>query len=74
LIYYIHFNPQKHRFVSDFREYPYSSYRSLCSTDATRLKREQVLTWFNGRDGFEKSHREMMDERRIAEFVGTDED
>jgi REP element-mobilizing transposase RayT len=38
LISYIHFNPQKHRFAEDFRDYPYSSYRTLLSTQPTRVK------------------------------------
>jgi hypothetical protein len=29
LVRYIHFNPQKHGFVGDFREYPYSSWRAF---------------------------------------------
>src|SRR3972149_2465364 len=39
LINYIHRNPQKHGFVSDFRDYPYSSYHAMLSTKPTRLKR-----------------------------------
>ena len=31
LIYYIHFNPQRHGFVKDFRDWKFSSYHSLLS-------------------------------------------
>jgi hypothetical protein len=43
LIYYIHANPQKHRFVEDFREYPHSSWRSFLSKGNTRIKRNEAL-------------------------------
>jgi len=74
LIHYIHFNPQKHGFVSDFREYPYSSYRAILSTDATKIKREEVLTWFSGRDGFTASHISHADDKKITLLIGEDPD
>ena len=55
---YIHFNPQKHALVSDFRAWPYSSYRAHLSTQATRLRRDDVLEWFGGREGFIIAHQE----------------
>jgi len=55
---YIHFNPQKHGLVSDFRAWPYSSYRAHLSTQATRLRRDDVLEWFGGREGFIIAHQE----------------
>jgi putative transposase len=56
LIYYIHFNPQKHGFVKDFRAYPHSSYHSHLSQALTRLRRNEVWDWFGNRDEFEKFH------------------
>ena len=56
LVVYVHHNPQKHGLVNDFREWPYSSYHTLLSTKATRLKRDDVLTWFDGTQGMVKSH------------------
>ena len=46
LVAYIHQNPQKHRFVDDFRAWPYSSYQAFLSQQATHLKRDEVLAWF----------------------------
>lgn len=60
LIYYIHFNPQKHGFIADFREYSYSSYNSHISTKSTRLKREEVIDWFGDCDYYRKCHLEGM--------------
>ena len=68
LIHYIHFNPQKHGFVTDFRDYPWSSYSALASNRPTKLKRDEILTWFNGREMF-KSHNELVDEKGIAKLI-----
>lgn len=56
LIFYIHNNPEKHGFVKDFRDYPHSSYHSLLHTAQTKLKREEVLSLFGGREKFEEFH------------------
>ena len=74
LVYYIHFNPQKHGFVPDFRESPYSSYHTLLTDKPTRLKRDQVLDWFDGCNGFVEVHRMLADAHEIREFVGDDDD
>jgi hypothetical protein len=59
LIIYIHQNPQKHSFVKDFRLWPYSSYKALISSHATLLKRQVVLGWFGGREGFLSLHQDL---------------
>jgi len=46
VIAYIHLNPQKHGFVSDFKEYPNSSYSALISFYPTCLRRKEVLELF----------------------------
>ncbi len=56
LIYYIHFNPQKHGFVQDFRAYPHSSYHAHLSNAMTRLRRGEVWDWFGNRNEFERFH------------------
>ena len=56
MIYYIHFNPQKHGFVKDFRAYTHSSYYPHLHTSDTKLKREEVLAWFGDKTSFEKFH------------------
>jgi putative transposase len=59
LVAYIHHNPQKHGFVDDFREWPYSSFHALSSDSSTFIQRSEVLGWFEGRDHFlEFHHRE----------------
>jgi len=72
LVIYIHQNPQKHGFVEDFRTWPYSSYQALLSTKPTRLRRDDVLEWFQGLDHFEDVHRYEVDERKIAPLIVDD--
>jgi putative transposase len=72
LIFYIHFNPQKHGFVDDFREWPWSSYGALRATAATKLKRTEVISWFGGQNQFEEFHRGMVDEKAMAALIDED--
>lgn len=58
LIRYIHHNPQKHRIIKDFRDYPYSSYHAHLYESATKLNREEVLEWFKGRKHYETFHQD----------------
>ncbi len=74
LVRYVHFNPQKHGLVADFREWPYYSYHSLTSREPTRLQREAVLGWFNGVDGFLAVHRIQPDEGKLALLTPDDFD
>jgi putative transposase len=57
LVYYIHFNPEKHQFIADFRDYPNSSYHSFISTMPTKLPRKEVFDWFGGFDNFMEYHK-----------------
>ena len=73
LIHYIHWNPQKHRFVTDFRAYPYSSYHLFLTDKPTFVKRVEVLDWFGGRAGFISQHQEFADEKDLQDLL-LDED
>jgi hypothetical protein len=59
LIVYIHQNPQKHRFVSDFRDWNYSSYHSIIGNAPTRLQKDKVLQLFGSRADFIRIHQEI---------------
>jgi len=69
LIWYIHFNPQKHGFTDDFRTYPHSSYQSHLQLKATKLKREEVLSWFGDADTYIKYHTCQIDEKGFEKFI-----
>ena len=72
LIHYIHFNPQKHGLMNDFRGWPHSSYPSLLSEKPTRLERDVVLDWFGGPERLREFHNNLVDETRLGAIVGTD--
>ncbi|OQY29298.1 MAG: hypothetical protein B6I38_08405 [Anaerolineaceae bacterium 4572_5.1] len=75
LIKYIHFNPQKHGFIDDFREWKHSSYEALCSSTPTKLNRKQVLWYFGGLEAFKKEHQnEVIDNDFVQRFVDEDVD
>lgn len=73
LIHSIHWNPQKHGFVKDFRDWPFSSYQVLLSDKPTLIQRQQVLDWFNGRQEFDAVHRVLTDEKEIRNLIIEDE-
>lgn len=56
LIYYVHANPRHHKVQVDFQNYKWSSYQAFLSDAPTLLKRNEVLEWFGGMDGFLKFH------------------
>lgn len=58
LVIYIHHNPQKHGFVADFRDWPYSSYHTLASAQPSRMRRDVVLSWFGGVSALVAAHTE----------------
>jgi REP element-mobilizing transposase RayT len=74
LIFYIHFNPQKHCFVADFRDWHWSSYHALIGNDPTNLKRDEVQCLFGGIQGFEEFHRRKLDEKKLVPFIDKDFD
>ena len=59
LIIYIHQNPQKHGFETDFRDWKYSSYHDLASNVPTRLQREKVWNLFGSCEDFIRIHEEI---------------
>jgi len=74
LIFYIHFNPQKHGFVDDFRDWYWSSYHTLICNSPTNLKRDEVQRLFGGIQGFEDFHRGRLDERKLEPIIEKDFD
>jgi putative transposase len=72
LVAYIHRNPQKHGFVDDFRDWPYSSYQAVLSSQATRIQRAAVLGWFDGPTGFKEAHASSVDQATIGPLIADD--
>ena len=74
LVVYIHHNPEKHGFVDDFRDWPYSSYHAHLSDKPTQLQREEVLGWFDGPKGYTMAHGQEADTRLLAPLIVDDFD
>ncbi len=72
LIAYIHRNPQKHGFVADFREWPWSSYDAIRSSKATKIQRDEVLEWYGSLANFEDAHQLETDETLIEPLIVDD--
>jgi putative transposase len=74
VIAYIHQNPQKHKFVTDFRDWKYSSCSAILSEKHTHLQREVVLGWFGNRQQYADIHAEWVSELHSRRFAGDDFD
>jgi hypothetical protein len=74
LIIYIHQNPQRHGFLSDFREWPYSSYHSLLCEKPTRLLRHEVLDWFGDRTALQACHLQVVKDDEVTWLAPDDLD
>jgi hypothetical protein len=57
---------EAHGLVGDFRDWPYSSYHVLCSTQPTELRCDEVLAWFGGPMQLAAAHRPSSDDPRFA--------
>lgn len=68
LVVYIHRNPQTHGLVTDFKAWPYSSYGVLTSDRPTPVRRNEVLTWFDGSQPFVAAHHVAANERLIGDL------
>jgi hypothetical protein len=69
LVAYIHQNPQKHGLIADFRDWPYSSYKTLFSDKPTQLDREATLSWFDGRINLMQYQEATTEFKGIADLV-----
>jgi putative transposase len=59
LVVYVHQNPQKHKFMDDFRDWQHSSYPELIANTPTRLQRTRLMEVFGSRDDFIRFHQEI---------------
>lgn len=64
-IIYIHQNPMTHGLTDDFRNFKYSSFRTIMSGQKTELARNEVLQYFETRENFLLCHNRIVDETEI---------
>ena len=74
VIAYIHQNPQKHKFVKDFRDWKYSSYGVILSTKHTIVSRDKVMKWFGNKDDYLSLHNDWVADAQSKWFAGNDYD
>lgn len=74
VIAYIHQNPQKHKFVEDFRDWKYSSYGIILSDKKTSVKRSEVLEWFGNKEQYLTLHEHWVTEAESKWFAEDDFD
>ena len=64
LVFYIHYNPVKHNFFNDYKNYAFSSYNSILSDKPTDLNRVELLEWFDGKENYIEFHKYKHDLKR----------
>jgi putative transposase len=69
VILYIHNNPVHHGFCSHPLEYAWSSYLTCTANKATKLKRDEVIGWFNGQSNFKIAHEQAIDRAQIERLL-----
>jgi len=69
LIYYVHYNPQKHKLIADYRAYYWSSYQTYVENSLTLLAKEVVLDWFGGLKAFIAFHSQFHDFDDMEDFL-----
>jgi hypothetical protein len=74
VIAYIHQNPQKHKFVDDFREWKYSSYGIILADTKTSVNRSEVLRWFGNKEEYLRLHTDWVSDAQSKWFAEDDID
>ena len=69
LVFYIHTNPQKHGIINDFRQYPWSSYNRILKDRPSKLKKEEVLSWFANKEKYLDYHSRDIDLNKLKDIL-----
>ncbi len=69
VVLYIHNNPVHHGFCSHPSEYPWTSYLTSFSEKPTKLKRDEVIQLFNGKEDFKQQHYKEIDVAEIETWL-----
>ena len=58
---YIHHNPEHHGLTDDFTSYPWSSYNRILADKISKLRKQDVIGWFNNKEKYIQYHRDISD-------------
>ena len=61
-IIYIHRNPTHHKFCDDFTTYRWSSYSKITEEKITKLKKKEVLKWFDDKENYHFAHNQNVED------------
>nr|WP_319398399.1 hypothetical protein [uncultured Carboxylicivirga sp.] len=64
LIFYAHYNPEKHGVINDYRYYHFSSYNAYATFSKSEIARKRVMNLFGGIDEFMDYHQFVHSERQ----------
>jgi REP element-mobilizing transposase RayT len=56
LVYYIHYNPEKHKISRNYRKYSFSSYQSFLTGPDKLINQDHVFEWFGDKMDFIDYH------------------
>ena len=68
MVLYCHLNPQLHDFVTDFKDWSYTSYHAITNKDNSLIASQKVVNWFGGIDAFKKAHQDKYDDNVIERW------
>jgi len=69
LVYYIHYNPQRHSIIDDYRKYPHSSFQRILLNKPSKLQKQKVLEWFGSKDEYIKFHSIIQNLSEIEDMI-----
>ncbi len=69
LVFYIHYNPVKHKLTENYKEYPYSSYNYYSRGDNTLIDLNWALSIFGSFNDFSDYHKHLHDEIYIEKIM-----
>lgn len=70
---YIHRNPIHHGFCTSLHEWKFSSYNAYIHEKSTKIQKDYILKWFNGKNefiSFHKEHHSLTDNLLFIDFWG----
>ena len=56
LVWYLHWNPQKHGYIRNYKKWKYSSYQSLTKSVKTSLSKAEIIELLGGLESFKTIH------------------
>lgn len=69
LVTYIHNNPVHHGFCDRTLDYPWTSYQSILSDKESKLKRKELIGWFDSKENFMSYHEQKQDYINIEKYA-----